>query len=156
MEDLNLVNTGEIMVHLEEINPNNWRLGLKVAKEQEKFVSSDFRMLARAYAFREYRSKAFVIYNDEIPVGMAMYYDCPEVEAYDFSQLFIDERYQGEGYGYLAASQIINMMKSDGKFSKVILCYIEGNESAKKMYEKLGFYHTGENDGDEIIMQMDF
>lgn len=132
MEDLILVNTGEIMVHLEEINPNNWRLGLKVAKEQEKFVSSDFRMLARAYAFREYRSKAFVIYNDEIPVGMAMYYDWPEVEAYDFSQLFIDERYQGEGYGYLAASQIINMMKSDGKFSKVILCYIEGNESAKK------------------------
>lgn len=108
------------MVHLDEINPNNWRLGLKVAKEQENYVSSDFRMLARAYAYREYRSKAFVIYNDETPVGMAMYYDCDELDAYDFSQLFIDERYQGNGYGYLAASQIINMMRSDGKFSKVI------------------------------------
>ncbi len=124
------------MLYLEEVNPNNWRLGLKVAKEQEKYVSNDFRMLARAYAYREYRSKAFVIYSDETPVGMAMYYDCDELDAYDFSQLFIDERYQGNGYGYLAASQIINMMKSDGKFSKAILCYIEGNEAAKKCMRK--------------------
>ena len=73
----------------------------------------------------------------------------------NFSQFFIDERYQGNGYGYLAACKIIDMMKTDGKFRKVILCYIEGNEAAKKMYEKMGFYHTGENDGNEIIMQMD-
>lgn len=85
-----------------------------------------------------------------------MYYDCDELNAYDFSQLFIDERYQGNGYGYSAATQIINMMKADGKFSKVILCYIDGNEVAKKMYEKIGFFHTGECYGDEIIMQMDF
>ena len=31
----------------------------------------------------------------------------------------------------------------------------KGNEAAKKMYEKMGFYHTGKNDGNEIIMQMD-
>lgn len=144
------------MIRLEDINPNNWRLGLKVAKEQEKYVSGDFRMLARAYAFREYRSKAFVIYQDSTPVGMAMYYDCDELEAYDFSQLFIDERYQGKGYGYLAASQIIEMMKQDGKYSKVILCYIDGNTAAKNLYEKLGFYHTGECDEDEVIMQLEF
>lgn len=144
------------MIHLEEITPSNWRLGLKVSKEQEKYVSDDYRMLARAYAYRNYRSKALVIYNDEIPVGMAMYYDCDELNAYDLSQIFIDEKYQGKGYGYLAASRIIEMMKADGKFQKVILCYIEGNEAAKKMYEKIGFYHTGECDGDEIIMQMDF
>ena len=46
-------------------------------------------------------------------------------------------------------------MKSDGKLNKVILCYIEGNIAARKMYEKIGFYHTGECDDDEIIMQMD-
>ena len=143
------------MIYLEEINPDNWRLGLKVAKEQENYVSSDFRMLARAYAYREYRSRAFVIYNGATPVGMAMYYDCDELNAYDFSQLFIDERYQGNGYGYAAAAQIVDRMKADGKFSKIILCYIKGNEAARKLYEKIGFYHTGEVDDDEIIMQMD-
>ena len=144
------------MVYLEEINPDNWRLGLKVSKEQEKYVSCDFRILARAYAYRNFRSKAFVIYSGSTPVGMAMYYDCDELKAYDFSQLFIDERYQGKGLGYAAASKIIEMMKADGKFNKVILCYIEGNESAKKLYEKIGFFCTGERDGDEIIMQMNF
>lgn len=79
-----------------------------------------------------------------------------ELGAYDFSQLFIDERYQGKGFGYAAASKIIEIMKADGKFNKAILCYIEGNESAKKLYEKIGFFCTGERDGDEIIMQMNF
>ena len=86
---------------------------------------------------------------------MAMYYDCDEANAYDFSQLFIDENYQGNGYGYEAAQKILDLMKQDGKYKKVILCYIDGNTAAKKMYEKLGFYHTGERDGNEIVMQLD-
>jgi diamine N-acetyltransferase len=44
-------------------------------------------------------------------------------------------------------------MKADKKYSEVVLCYIEGNDIARKMYEDLGFYHTGEVDDDEIIMR---
>ena len=141
------------MIRLENVNPENWRLGLKVSEEQKRFVSDDMRLLARAYAYRESRSSAFVIYSDETPVGMALYYDCEEIGAYDFSQLFIDERYQGRGYGIEAARLIIDMMINDGRFDKVILCYIEGNEAARNMYEKLGFHLTGEQDEDEIIME---
>ncbi|MGN0297664.1 MAG: GNAT family N-acetyltransferase [Lachnospiraceae bacterium] len=43
-----------------------------------------------------------MIYDDELPVGMGLYYDLPDMECYDFSQLFIDERYQGCGYGKVA------------------------------------------------------
>ena len=32
------------------------------------------------------------------------------------------------------------------------LCYVEGNEVAKHMYEKFGFVET-ERDGDEIVME---
>ena len=141
------------MIRLENVNPENWRLGLKVSEEQKRFVSDDMRLLARTYAYRESRSSAFVIYSDETPVGMALYYDCEEIGAYDFSQLFIDERYQGRGYGIEAARLIIDMMINDGRFDKVILCYIEGNEAARNMYEKLGFHLTGEQDEDEIIME---
>ena len=141
------------MIRLEAVTPENWRLGLHVSESQKRFVSDDMRLLARAYAYRERRSHAFIIYDDDIPVGMALYYDCDEQNAFDFSQLFIDERYQGNGFGAEAAQQILKMMETDGKYEKVILCYIDGNEAAKDMYEKLGFHLTGVCDEDEIIME---
>ena len=141
------------MIHLEEITPDNWREELKVSKEQERYVSDAMKILARAYAFRNQRSYACIIYEEGEPIGMALYYDCDELQAYDFSQLFIDERYQGRGFGEEAAKLILDRMKRDGKYSEVVLCYIEGNEAAKEMYEKLGFYHTGEADEDEIVMR---
>ena len=141
------------MSRLETVNPDNWRLRLKVSDAQKSFVADSATMLARAYAYRESRSKAYVIYNDNLPVGMALYYDCAELNAYDLSQLFIDERYQGNGFGIEATKQILDKMKSDSKYDKVILCYIDGNEAAKNMYEKLGFTLTGDRDEDEIIME---
>ena len=141
------------MIRLETVNPDNWRLRLKVSDAQKSFVADSATMLARAYAYRESRSKAYVIYNDTLPVGMALYYDCAELNAYDLSQLFIDERYQGNGFGIEATKQILDKMKSDSKYDKVILCYIDGNEAAKNMYEKLGFTLTGDRDEDEIIME---
>ena len=141
------------MIRLETINPDNWRLKLKVSEAQKGFVADSTTMLARAYAYRESRSKAYVIYNDTLPVGMALYYDCAELNAYDLSQLFIDERYQGNGFGIEATKQILDKMKSDSKYDKVMLCYIDGNEVAKNMYEKLGFKLTGDRDEDEIIME---
>ena len=141
------------MIRLETVNPDNWRLRLKVSDAQKRFVADSSTMLARAYAYRESRSKAYVIYNDNLPVGMALYYDCAELNAYDLSQLFIDERYQGNGFGLEATKQILDKMKSDSKYDKVILCYIDGNEAAKNMYEKLGFTLTGDRDEDEIIME---
>ena len=141
------------MIRLETVNPDNWRLRLKVSDAQKSFVADSATILARAYAYRESRSKAYVIYNDTLPVGMALYYDCAELNAYDLSQLFIDERYQGNGFGMEATKQILDKMKSDSKYDKVILCYIDGNEVAKNMYEKLGFKLTGDRDEDEIIME---
>ncbi|MBR5258855.1 MAG: GNAT family N-acetyltransferase [Clostridia bacterium] len=142
------------MIHLETVTPNNWRLGLKVRDDQLSYVSDSAGILARAYAYRESRSRAFVIYSDELPVGMAMYHDWDEEKAYDFSQFFIDQRYQGRGFGYEAAKQILEMMKQDGKYDRVCLCYIEGDDPARKLYEKLGFRHTGEAYEDEITMEL--
>ena len=45
-------------------------------------------------------------------------------------------------------------MKKDGKYSKVILCYIEGNEAAQKLYKSFGFVET-DRDEDEIIMELE-
>lgn len=139
-------------IRLEAIDDSNWRLGLSVAESQRHYVSDGAVLLARAYAYRDARSHAFVIYDEEIPVGMGLYHDCAPLNAYDFSQLFIDQRYQGRGYGLAATNMVLNLMRQDGKYQKVVLCYIEGNDAAKHLYEKVGFRET-DRDGDEIIME---
>ena len=144
------------MIRLEEVGPENWRYDLKVSEEQERYVSDRMCLLARAYAYRESRSRALVIYHDEVPVGMALYYDLDDWGAYDFSQFFIDRSYQGRGFGTEAARQILEMMERDGRYDKVVLCYIDGNEAAKRMYENLGFHLTGERYEDEITMEKTF
>ncbi|MCD7834518.1 MAG: GNAT family N-acetyltransferase, partial [Lachnospiraceae bacterium] len=116
------------MIRLEEISPENWRYDLKVKESQQSYVSDGMRLLARAYAYRNYNSVALVIFNDDTPVGMALYYDIQE--AYDFSQLFIDKNYQRMGYGEDAARQIIERMRAEHRYEKILLCYIEGNEAA--------------------------
>ena len=141
------------MIHLVDIDPGNWRLSLSVSEPQKNYVSDSYAMLARAYAYREQRSRAFVIYDDETPVGMGLYYDLPDLECYDLSQIFIDERYQGKGYGKAATKAVLEAMKQDGKYSKVDLCYIEGNDAAKKLYEGFGFAEI-DRDEDEILMEM--
>ena len=143
------------MIQLVNIDPDNWRLGLKVAPSQKTHVADCATLLARAYAYRDCRSRAFVIYDDETPVGMGLYYDLPEMECYDLNQLFIDERYQGRGYGKAATQLVLDAMKQDGTYSKAVLCYIEGNDAAKKLYESFGFVEI-DRDEDEIIMELQF
>ena len=142
------------MIHLKEMTPENWRIPLRVSPQQEKYVANSTTLLARAYGYRHLGSVAYVIYEDASPVGMALYYDCPPSNAYDFSQFFIDERYQGKGYGKNAAQLIIDRMKQEGRFQKIVLCYVEENEGARIMFKSLGFKHTGDVDGDEITMEL--
>lgn len=140
------------IIQLIDIDPDNWRSGLEVAQSQKRYVANSAVMLARAY--RMQRSRAFLICADETPVGMGLYYDLPDMECYDFSQFFIDERYQGRGYGKEAVKMLFNAMKADGRYHKVVLCYIEGNEVANsKLYESFEFAET-DRDGDEIAMEL--
>lgn len=52
------------MIHLEDITPDNWREDLKVAEEQKRYVSNSAVLLARAYAYRNERSHACMIYEE--------------------------------------------------------------------------------------------
>ena len=141
------------MVHFVNINSGNWRVPLKVSKSQETYVANSTTILARAYAYRDSRSRAFLIYEDDTPIGMVLYHDEELLDAYIFSEMFIDEQFQGKGYGRVATELVLDNMKKDGKYSKVILCYIEGNKAAQKLYESFGFVET-DRDENEIIMEL--
>ena len=143
------------MIKFVDVNSENWRTSLKVSDAQKEFVADKTVLLARAYAYREYRSRAFFIVDDETPVGMGLFYDCPERDAYIFSQLFIDERFQGRGFGKKAAELVLEEMQNEGKYKKVLLCYVDGAVVAKKLYESLGFSEIGHEE-DEIDMELIF
>ena len=141
------------MIHLVDIDDGNWRIPLKVSKQQEAYIGNTNSILARAYAYRNSRSQAFLICEDETPVGMGLYYDCEPMDSYDLSHIFIDEQFQRKGYGRAAIELVLEAMRKDGKFDKVVLRYIEGNDTAKNLYASFGFIET-DRDGDEIIMEL--
>lgn len=143
------------MIILEDVDEKNWRIPLSVLDEQKQYVANGTTILARAYAYRNKRSRAYIIYDNETPIGMGLYYDEPELDAYIFSELFIDIRYQGKGYGKEVTKIVLDIMKKDAKYNKVVFCYIEGNEVAKSLYEKVGFVEIN-RDEDEIIMELVF
>lgn len=84
---------------------------------------------------------------------MVLYHHKDSLDAYIFSKMLIDEQFQGKGYGTAAAKLVLDRMKEDGRYHKVVLCYIEGNDTAKKLYEQFGFVET-DRDEDEIIMEL--
>ena len=84
---------------------------------------------------------------------MGLYYDCPELDAHEFNQFFIDQRFQERGLGLAGAKLLLEEMRREGKYQKVILCCIQGNAAARGLYEKLGFAHTGRQCGDEIVTE---
>ena len=143
------------MIRLEDIDEGNWRIPLRVSKAQEQYVANTTTILARAYAYRNARSQALVICEDDTPVGMVLYHDEDSLDAYIFSEILIDERFQGKGYGTAATKLVLDRMKEDGRYHKVVLCYIEGNDAAKKLYEGFGFVEI-DRDEDEIIMELQF
>ena len=140
------------MIHFEDVNYENWQTPLQVFPEQEEFAADRVNLLARAYACREQRSRAFLIYADDTAVGMGLYYDIDRVDSFFLSQLFIDCRYQGRGYGRLATELVLRLLKEDGKFPRVRLCCIDGNRVAMDLYTKLGFREFARN-GKEIMME---
>ncbi len=49
------------MIHLETVTPDNWRSGLRVREDQRGYVAESVGILARAWAYRDSRSRAFII-----------------------------------------------------------------------------------------------
>lgn len=141
------------MVELKPITEDNFidAFHLKLAPEQERFVSHPIRSLAQAYVYRE-QCQPFGIYADGKMVGYVMViydYDVPE---YDIWHMMIDEAEQGHGYGGAALDRVLDYIRTKpfGASDRVALTCNKDNKAARKLYEKKGFAATGVEDEDEI------
>ena len=47
---------------------------------------------------------------------------------------------------------MVDHVQAHSKATELITSYIEGDEGPKEFYLKLGFKHTGEREGEEIVV----
>lgn len=137
------------------INDENFRdfWKLSVSLKQKKQVANNTKILARAFAYRDFEPVIFGIVEKGKPIGLLFYrnYHKDNEKIKWLDQIMIDKKHQHKGYGTLAVQKIIDMLKND-KTKQLYLCYKEGHDEVLKFYEKLGFKKTGNNDEDEIEM----
>lgn len=128
---------------------------LRLAPEQEQFVSHPIRSLAQAYVYRN-QCQPFSIYTAGKMVGYVMViydYDIPE---YDIWHMMIDASEQGRGYGSEALDRVIAYIRTKpfGDSDRVALTCNKNNSAARRLYERKGFSATGVEDEDEIELVM--
>ena len=145
------------MIHLRKITEENFidAFNLKLAPEQERFVSHPIRSLAQAYVYRE-QCQPFGIYEGDTMVGYVMViydYDIPE---YDIWHMMIDESNQRRGYGRAALDRVLDYIKTKpfGSSNRVTLTCSRENIRALNLYKSKGFTETGAADEDEIELSL--
>ncbi len=145
------------MINLIQITEENFidAFSLKLAPEQERFVSHPIRSLAQAYIYRE-QCQPFGIYKGNTMVGYVMViydYDIPE---YDIWHMMVDESNQKQGYGKVALDQLLDYIKTKpfGSSNRVTLTCNRDNIQALNLYKSRGFTETGAVDGDEIELSL--
>ena len=145
------------MINLRKITEENFidAFNLKLASEQERFVSHPIRSLAQAYVYRE-QCQPFGIYEGDTMVGYVMViydYDIPE---YDIWHMMIDESNQRRGYGRVALNRVLDYIKTKpfGSSNRVALTCNRDNIQALNLYKSRGFTETGAVDEDEIELSL--
>ncbi len=127
-------------------------LNLRVTKAQEQFVASNAVSIAEAYFSAEAWFRA--IYADETPVGFLMLSDQPDKGKYFLWRFMVDAQYQGKGYGRRALELLIEHVKTRPSAKELFLSHVPGPRSPESFYRKLGFEHTGEKAGEELVMKL--
>lgn len=145
------------MINLKPITEDNFvdAFNLKLAPQQEAFVSHPVRSLAQAYVYRT-QCQPFGIYDDDTMVGYVMViydYDIPE---YDIWHMMIDEAKQGRGYGSAALDLVLDYIKTKpfGDCGRVTLTCNTDNANAIRLYKSKGFAETGAVYDDEIELSL--
>jgi len=141
-------------ITLREITNDNFRecIHLKVADDQKGFVASNMFSLAEAKA--DGVSNPYAIYADEQMVGFIMYdFDPKESRGY-ITRLMIDEKFQSNGYGRQAMTQVIDRLQAIDDCNEIQTSYAPANVAAATLYASLGFAQTGEVAEGEIVVRV--
>ena len=153
-------------ISVAEVTRANWRatLSLGVAPEQQRFIAeyAPIAALALAKAYIRPGGLVWTPYAffapatevmddaltdaDGVMVGFTMLAYAPEsADDYWLYHFFIDQRFQGRGYGALALDQLLALIRTrHPRCHAVQLTTHPQNQRAQRLYTRAGFRATGE------------
>jgi diamine N-acetyltransferase len=150
-------------ISLQPITSTNWVtcIELRPTPQQQEhgWVSPNVFSLAQAYAerwwiptgvYRDQTMVGFILYGCWPPTPIAPDYGRREPGVYHVLRLMIDQRYQGQGYGYAAMHRLITQLRSLPEVRAVEVNYDADNLVVTRLFRRLGFEPTGEVDEGEI------
>ena len=148
------------MVSLRPIDDSNREVvqALEVSPDQQQFVSDVADSLLEAAEEPEGRALYWAIYADETPIGFVMISDDVGGPGY-FPQylwkLFIDQHYQGRGYGTATLDLIAEYFRRRPEVEIMRTSAGQGKGSPIGFYERYGFERTGDIVFDnEVLLQL--
>ena len=124
----------------------------KLKDEQRDLVNPVWFSVGRAYLSYENHLPAIIYNEKDERIGFI----CFSVwvgsgDAYTWS-FFLDERYQGLGYGLDTVRTAVKMIKATDQKRAIKLALEVANVRAHRLYEKIGFRLLDEKDGDDLVL----
>ena len=135
-------------------------LALRVAPEQERFVSSVADSLHEAVDNPQGNPWFRAACAAGEPVGFVMLSWDVEPQPPDINgpwflwKLLIDHRHQGRGYGREVVRQVVELVRANGG-SELLTSHVPGDGGPAGFYARLGFIPTGDLDPDgEVLLRL--
>ena len=141
---------------LQEVTSANFNECISLKRESSRFVGGAESVLAEAYIYRD-DSLAFAICADNTIVGLVIVRVKPTDEyPYSFTDLFIADDYQHQGYGKRAVEVILDKFRNEKKSCLVRIQVHYSNEYAKKIYAQCGFkeIRKAEWNSDFLVLEL--
>ncbi|MET3698907.1 diamine N-acetyltransferase [Bacillus oleivorans] len=145
-------------VQLKVVTRDNWEeaLQLKVSEKQSQFVPSVAVSLAKVYIKPDGENVnyiPFAIYDYTKMVGFIMHaYEEETSDMYWINGFLIDEKYQGQGYGRAALTEMVKWIVNEFPHCEEIrLTVYKENHNAQELYKSFGFQPTGVIYGEEDV-----
>lgn len=127
-------------IHLEKLNDENREacLSLRVQAVDNGMLPDVESSLKQAEAYPDARSFAVSDDSDQI-VGFAQYGLDQESGYWKVFRLYIDQNYQGKGFGQATLDALVSMIKESHGARTILIAYQSGNLAAHELYRKAGF-----------------
>ncbi len=150
-------------VTLREVTQENWRetLELTVRPEQQRFTADYAPIAAVALAKAYIRPGGahwtpYAIYAGGTMVGfLALAYEPETTDQYWLFHFFIDQRYQGYGYGKAALRCFVELVRREHPRCQTLQLVVHPeNIRAQRLYTATGFHPTGTERWGEPVYQL--